>query len=192
MFYWIAWVILRTFLTLFCRYRIEGLENVPRKGGVILVANHRAMMDPIVIGCSIHFRRTYFMAKEELFRFKPFAFLIRSLGAFPVRREKVDRTALRTAEAILREGKLLLIFGEGTRNRDLSKVLGELHSGFVYLATKTNVPVVPVYTFNTYQIFSKIFRWPKITVRFGRPIVEKESLLEKTKSALIELSMGGE
>lgn len=192
MFYWIAWVILRTFLTLFCRYRIKGLENVPRKGGVILVANHRAMMDPIVIGCSIHFRRTYFMAKEELFRFKPFAFLIRSLGAFPVKREKVDRTALRTAEAILREGKLLLIFGEGTRNRDLSKVLGELHSGFVYLATKTDVPVVPVYTFNTHQIFSKILCWPKITVKFGSPILEKENLLEKTRSALIELGTGGE
>ncbi|MGC8971709.1 MAG: lysophospholipid acyltransferase family protein [bacterium] len=192
MFYWIAWVILRTFLTLFCRYRIEGLENVPREGGVILVANHRAMMDPIVIGCSIHFRRTYFMAKEELFRFKPFAFLIRALGAFPVKRKKVDRTALYTAEAILREGKLLLIFGEGTRNRDLSKVLGELHSGFVYLATKTNVPVVPVYTFNTHQIFFKIFRWPKVIVRFGRPIVEKEDLLEKTRSALIELGAGGE
>ena len=192
MFYWFAWVILRTFLTLFCRYRIEGLENVPRSGGVILVANHRSMMDPIVIGCGIHFRRTYFMAKEELFRFKPFAFLISVLGAFPVKREKVDRNALRTAEILLKEGKLLLIFGEGTRNRDFSKILGELHSGFVYLAKKTDVPVVPVYTFNTHLIFRRFLRWPKVTVRFGEPIIEKEDLLEKTRSSLIKLGMGGE
>lgn len=192
MFYWFAWIILRAFLTVLCRYKIEGLENVPRSGGVILVANHRAMMDPIVIGCCIHFRRTYFMAKEELFRFKPFAFIIRSLGAFPVRRGKIDRAALSTAESILKEGKLLLIFGEGTRNRDLSKILGELHSGFVYLATKTDAPIVPVYTFNTHQIFRKIFRWPRVVVRFGKPIVEKENLLEKTRSALIKLGTGGE
>lgn len=190
MFYWFAWIILRVFLNLFCRYRIEGLENVPRSGGVILVANHRAMMDPIVIGCCIHFRKTYFMAKEELFRFKPFALIISSLGAFPVRRGKVDRIALRTAENILNEGKLLLIFGEGTRNRDLTKVLGELHSGFVYLAEKTNVPVVPVYTFNTHLIFSRLFRWPKVIVRFGKPITEKDNLLEKTRSALIRLGTG--
>lgn len=191
MFYWFAWIILRVFLTLFCRYRIEGLENVPRKGGVILIANHRTMMDPIVIGCSIHFRRTYFMAKEELFRFKPFGFIISSLGAFPVKRHKVDRNALRIAEGLLRDGKLLLIFGEGTRNRDLSKVIGELHSGFVYLKEKTGVPVVPVYTFNTYQIFKRFLRWPKITVKFGKPILESKDLLERTRSALIELGTGG-
>lgn len=192
MFYWFAWVILRILLTIFYRYRIEGLENVPRSGGVILVSNHRAMMDPIVIGCSIHFRRTYFMAKEELFRFKPFAFIISSLGAFPVKRNKVDRNALRIAENLLKEGKLLLIFGEGTRNRDLSKVIGELHSGFVYLATKTGVPVIPVYTFNTYQIFKRFLRWPKVVVRFGKPILESEDLFERTRSALIELGTGGE
>lgn len=191
MFYWFAWIILRLFLNIFCRYRIEGLENVPRSGGVILVSNHRAMMDPIVIGCSIHFRRTYFMAKEELFRFKPFALIIRALGAFPVKRHRVDRNALRIAENLLREGKLLLIFGEGTRNRDLSKVIGDLHSGFVYLAEKTRVPIVPVYTFNTYKIFKKFLRWPRVTVRFGKPIVGTEDLFERTRSALIELGTGG-
>ncbi|MCX7796278.1 MAG: 1-acyl-sn-glycerol-3-phosphate acyltransferase [bacterium] len=192
MFYWFAWIILRALLTIFCRYKIEGLENVPRSGGVILVANHRAMMDPIVIGCCIHFRKTYFMAKEELFRFKIFALIIRSLGAFPVKRGKVDRVALRTAENILNEGKLLLIFGEGTRNRDLTKVLGELHSGFVYLAERTNVPIVPVYTFNTHLIFRKLLRWPRVIVKFGKPITEREDLLEKTRSALIKLGTGDE
>jgi len=188
MFYWFAWVILKIFLTIFCRYRIVGLENIPRSGGVMLVANHRTMMDPIVIGCSIPFRRTYFMAKEELFHFRLFAILIGALGAFPVRRDKVDRTALRTAEKILNEGKLLLIFGEGTRNKDFSKPLGELYTGFVYLSSKTNIPVVPVYTFNTHQIFYKLFRWPKIIVKFDKPIYEKEDLFEKVKGKLIELS----
>ncbi|HOK30148.1 MAG TPA: lysophospholipid acyltransferase family protein [bacterium] len=192
MFYWFAWIILRTFLTLFCRYRIEGLENVPRSGRVILVANHRAMIDPIVIGCGIHFRRTYFMAKEELFRFKPFAFIISSLGAFPVRRSKVDRSALRIAENLLKEERLILIFGEGTRNKDFSRVLGELHSGFVFLATRTGAPVVPVYTFNTHQIFKRFLRWPKVIIRFGKPIVGSEDLLERTRTALTELGMRGE
>jgi 1-acyl-sn-glycerol-3-phosphate acyltransferase len=189
-FYWFAWIILRIFLTIFSRYKIIGLENVPRKGGVILVANHRTMMDPIVIGCSIPFRRTYFMAKEELFRFKLFAIIINALGAFPVKRGKLDRKALRMAERILNEGKLLLIFGEGTRNKDFSKPLGELYSGFVYLSSKVDVPVVPVYTFNTHQIFYKLFRWPKVIVRFGKPIYEKENLFEEVKERLLELSRG--
>jgi 1-acyl-sn-glycerol-3-phosphate acyltransferase len=163
---------------------------VPRSGGVILVANHRAMMDPIVIGCSVPFRRIYFMAKEELFHFRPFAILIRALGAFPVKRDKVDRKALKTAEKILNEGKILLIFGEGTRNRDFSKPLGELQAGFVYLSSKVNVPVVPVYTFNTYEIFYKIFRWPKVIVKFGKPICYKENLFEEIKGKLLELSKG--
>ncbi|MGB9681513.1 MAG: lysophospholipid acyltransferase family protein [bacterium] len=190
MFYWFAWIILRVFLTIFCRYKIIGLENVPHKGGVILVANHRAMMDPIVIGCSIPFRRAYFMAKEELFRFKLFAIIIGALGAFPVKRGKLDRNALRIAERLLKEGKLLLIFGEGTRNRDFSKPLGELYHGFVYLGSRVDVPIVPVYTFNTHQIFYKLFRWPKVVVKFGEPIYEKEDLFERIKGRLLELSRG--
>jgi len=168
MFYWFAWIILRIFLHLRCDYKIIGLENIPKTGGAIILSNHRSYADPFTVGCAIHYRRTYFFAKEELFNIPIFGSIIRALGAFPVKRDTLDKKSLNYSIKLLKDGELLLIFGEGTRN--LKKELLPLKAGFAFLSIKAKVPVIPVYITETEDILTlKKFR-PKVTVKFGKPI----------------------
>ncbi|MBX6395282.1 MAG: 1-acyl-sn-glycerol-3-phosphate acyltransferase, partial [Alicyclobacillaceae bacterium] len=96
---------------------VTGREHVPEHGGVLLCANHRSNWDPVILGLSLR-RPIRFMAKEELFRVPGLSFLIRQLGAFPVRRGTADRAALRRAVHLIRdEGQIVGLFPEGTRRR---------------------------------------------------------------------------
>lgn len=170
MFYATARALLRVILRLAFKIRVEGRENVPRQGPVILVANHLSMLDPIVLGCAIT-RPIRFMAKHELFSNRLFAYVLTRLGAFPVRRGHADKEAFHTAFEVLSRGQVLGMFPEGTRS-----VNGELqppYSGAAILAEKTGAPVVPVGIVGTGRIMRKgatIPRHGRITVRVGRPI----------------------
>lgn len=168
MFYWFAWIILRIFLHLRCDYKIIGLENIPKTGGAIILSNHRSYADPFVVGCAIHYRRTYFFAKEELFNIPIFGPMISALGAFPAKRNILDRKSLNHFLELLKDGKLLLIFGEGTRN--LGKELLPLKGGFAFLSIRAKVPVIPVYITETEEILKLRYFRPKVNVRFGKPI----------------------
>ncbi len=168
MFYWFAWIILRIFLHLRCDYKIIGLENIPKTGGAIILSNHRSYADPFVVGCAIHYRRTYFFAKEELFNIPIFGPMISALGAFPAKRNILDRKNLNHFLELLKDGKLLLIFGEGTRN--LGKELLPLKGGFAFLSIRAKVPVIPVYITETEEILKLRYFRPKVNVRFGKPI----------------------
>ncbi|MFY9147682.1 MAG: lysophospholipid acyltransferase family protein [Bacillota bacterium] len=141
MFYKFCWVVVRAFFCLIFRVSVVGLENVPEKGGAVIVANHLSYLDPPLIGAMLR-RPIRFMAKKELFRFKPFAWLIRTLGAFPVDRGSVDRAAIREAIDTVSSGSLLGIFPEGGRSKDGRLQQG--HAGAALVAIKTGVPVVPV------------------------------------------------
>jgi len=125
---------------------------MPKEGGVIIASTHTATLDPVILGCAFP-RPLTFMAKEELFRFPPFAALIRTLGAFPVRRGEPDRRALRKAVSLLRQGRCLVIFPEGTRNPNWQLRPPEL--GVALLAAWAKVPVLPV------AIFGSEFLMPK-------------------------------
>jgi 1-acyl-sn-glycerol-3-phosphate acyltransferase len=94
MLYMIARGLLRVYFSLFRGWVINGIENVPAKGSLIVVANHSSYWDPPIVG-SVLPRRVYFMAKEELFRYPLFGNLLSLLGAFPVKRGAPDRTAIR-------------------------------------------------------------------------------------------------
>lgn len=190
MFYWVSWIILRSFLYIRCQYRITGLENVPQKGGAILLSNHRSYADPFVIGCAIKFRRTYFFAKEELFEIPIFNSIITSLGAFPVKRNTLDRKALNSSLNLLKKGKLLLIFGEGTRNRKRNVKLLPLRSGFAFLAIRAKVPVIPVYILGTEEVLSPKSLHPEVSVNFGKPIFgnNMKELTKNVDQALWSLS----
>lgn len=89
---------------------VEGRENIPDKGAVIAAANHKSYFDPPLVGIAMEKRRISFMAKSELFRNPLFGRLIRYLGAFPVKRNSADMTAIRKSLAELKKGQVLCIF----------------------------------------------------------------------------------
>ena len=94
----------------------QGKENLPTEGSAIIFSNHTSLFDPIVLGCLLP-RKIYFMAKQELFRIKPFALFMKGLGAFPVKRGTADISAVKTALYTLRKGEVFGIFRK-ERSRD--------------------------------------------------------------------------
>ncbi len=143
--------------------KFEGRKNIPVKTPVIYASNHRTNADPPLVGCGA--RGTYaFMAKEELFRNKLFAWLIRSLGAFPVSRGKGDTAVLDTAVERLNKGKCLMIFPEGTRSKDGKVHRG--HSGAAVIAARSRRQIIPVGI-----VFGEKLKFrTKVTVKYGEPI----------------------
>src|SRR5258706_10607405 len=152
---------------LITRIRLIGRYNVPSEGAVILAANHLSWTAiPLV---PLHFRRkVVYMAKEEYFKGK-IAWLVRFLGAFPVKRGEGDRQALRAAEEQLKKGNILVMFPEGTRSR--TRTMAKAHSGMGMVALRTGVPVVPVAIWSSEKVF-KEFR-PRVTICYGKPMVFK-------------------
>ena len=153
------------------RLRVSGVENVPA-GGAIIAPNHQSFFDiPLVaMVLALHGRRTYFMAKSELFRNSVFAWIIHNLLAFPVRRGAPDRMAIRYAIDRLKQGELVAIFPEGTRSK--TGQLKEAEAGLSLIAAKAGTPVVPVGIGGTRLMFSKEQFFPQVRIRFGAPIVD--------------------
>jgi 1-acyl-sn-glycerol-3-phosphate acyltransferase len=156
------------------RIRIRGVHNIPRTGAAVIGCNHLHVFDVLLLGMAIP-RFVHFMAKEELFRHRAFAALIRYLGAFPVRRGLQDKGAIRNALAVPAQGGCLIVFPEGHRSRD-----GKLQKGLpgiAFIARKANCPLVPAAIIGPYRL------WGKVTIRFGEPILPgpsdtNESVLE--------------
>ena len=160
--YRIVFVVMNLWYRLFLPFRVEGLENVPREGGFILVSNHISARDPIYLSACCRTRALHFMAKAELFRFKPLAFVIRKLGAFPVDRGHSDLNAVRTALNVIREGHGLGMFPQGTRSRDNTPT--PMLSGASMIALRAGAPVIPAFIDGPYRPFRRT------RVCFGAPI----------------------
>ena len=118
------------------------------------------------------------MAKKELFKFKPFGALIRAFGAFPINRGAADSGAIKNAEEVVRSGKILLIFPEGTRSK--TGVPLRAKSGAAYIAAEAGVDIIPVAI--CYE--GKYCIRKKVTVCYGEPIKSSEIVVTKeNKSA---------
>ena len=166
--YWIARALIQPALHIYFRMRRYGREHVPADGPVILAANHRSFLDPFVVGCCVR-RPVYFVAKRELFEKRWQAWLLNSLGAFPIRRGESDEDSVATAKAILARGDAVVIFPEGTRIRSGS--LGTPKRGVGRLALESGAPVVPIAVIGTEHARRKWKIKPvKIKVRCGRPL----------------------
>lgn len=169
MLYRISKALLNLYFRIMGGMTLVGIENVPEKGGVILAPNHVSYADPPAAGCGLR-RQVHFMAKEELFRCKPFALWMKAVGTFPVRRGTADRKALKTAIRLLSEGRVLCIFPEGTRGD--GNRLGEAELGIGLIALKTHVPIVPVALIGTKDLSlgRKKTGIRGIKVVYGRPL----------------------
>lgn len=162
-------------LRLLIRFRIEGLEHVPRSGPALVAANHLHNADPVLIIAAFT-RPVLFMAKKELFAVPLVRWFVRQSGAFPVDRGRPDRQALRQAEQLLREGMLVGIFPEGTRS--VTGGLQPPHPGIGLLIRRNpDVPIIPVaiwgtevLPFNGTKGRKPLRGWPRVTVRIGAPI----------------------
>jgi 1-acyl-sn-glycerol-3-phosphate acyltransferase len=178
-------VFTRAALTLFTRFQIRGRENIPKRGPLMVVANHLALADPPILGVSIS-RKAMFMAKEELFRSAVPGYVIRSYGAFPVRRSGLNRDALRRAQDLFERDMALVIFPEGRRS--LGRQLESAFSGAAMLAMRYQVPVLPVGIHGTEHIGGATWwlRRPRIRVNIGSPFMLPAASGKVTRAELVE------
>jgi|tagenome__1003787_1003787.scaffolds.fasta_scaffold20668374_3 1-acyl-sn-glycerol-3-phosphate acyltransferase len=179
------------------RLRVVGLERVPETGGAIVAPTHRSNFDSVVVGVALH-RHLRFMAKAELYRSRPFAWLLRSAGAFKVERGKSDMAAVEQAIELARGGELVCIFPEGTRNRDGT---GKPFSGAARMKITAGVPMIPVAVMGTDRVRLWPPRLPQFTCAFGAPLQDDDlgeleerwqarRLTERWSAAIEELRAG--
>jgi 1-acyl-sn-glycerol-3-phosphate acyltransferase len=159
------------------RYKVIDAHHVPQEGPVILCSNHISNWDPPLIGVSCP-RQVCFMAKEELFKIPVLGFLIKRLGAYPVRRGAGDRAAIRKTLEILGQNKVIVIFPEGHRSK--TGELGEGKTGAALFALKSEAQVVPMAIIGSYKWFRPL------EVRFGEPIPLEEYRKQKITSQLLQ------
>ncbi|HYF82893.1 MAG TPA: lysophospholipid acyltransferase family protein [Clostridia bacterium] len=160
MLYSFARVLLVPIFLFFYNYRVIGRDNVPKDGGYIVCANHVSAIDPILVGVSLR-RRMYFMAKSELFKNVFLGTLLNWISVFPVKRGEADIGSIKTSLKLLKSGKILGLFPEGTRNKT-GGVVAE--PGIAMLAVKSQVPVLPVAIISSYKFFKRT------KVIIGKPI----------------------
>ncbi len=174
-------------LILLARWEVSGRENVPRTGALLIVSNHLNNADAPLIGASIG-RKMRVMAKEELFESPLSRYFISGYGGFPVRRDGIDRIALRTAEQCLDSGMALVMFPEGRRSRNAQ--LQPAFPGTALVAMRSGAPILPVGITGTQRIkgFAWLLHRPRLTVNFGRPFHLPPADDKLTKTRLTEQS----
>jgi 1-acyl-sn-glycerol-3-phosphate acyltransferase len=167
-------ILIRIFAFVFLRFKVEGSKNIPLDGPVIIAANHVSFLDPPLMGAAAR-RDLYFLARESLFKIWGFGSLIRRVHAFPVKPRSLDPSAFKTLFRLIDEGKVILMFPEGTRSRD--GLLQKPQPGVGMIVYRTKVPVIPALIIGAHKALprgSKIIKPARVTIRFGKPVDMEE------------------
>jgi 1-acyl-sn-glycerol-3-phosphate acyltransferase len=146
-------------------WKMQGMENMPAEGPVILAINHNSFWDPIVAASSLP-RQVFFMAKAELFSIPVLGRILLKLGAFPVKRGQGDMNAIRHSLGILKEGRVLGLFPEGARST--TETIQKGLPGMVLLMEKSKASVVPIKVYGTRRMLIK--GWGNLAVVVGKPL----------------------
>jgi 1-acyl-sn-glycerol-3-phosphate acyltransferase len=150
---------------LLTKLRVYGRERVPMDGGLVVASNHFSWIDPPVLGAAIP-RTLYFMAKVEAHRVPGLGQLMRSFGAFSVRRGESDREAVRTMRQLVRDGHALGLFAEGTRQR--SGVPGPVQPGAAMVAINEEVPVICSAIYGSFEW--RLGNFSPVSLAWGTPM----------------------
>ncbi len=192
MLYWVVKGVLTPILRVCFRVKVEGRENLPAHGPVILASNHRSFLDSIFLPLVLR-RRVTFVAKAEYFDDPKTAWFFRGVGQIPIRREggSASERALASATEVLRDGGVFGIYPEGTRTRD--GLLHRGHTGVARLSLRTGTAIVPVGLIGTDEVQPVDKRMPRlfrrVTIRFGEPLdPERYGDYEQEHLALRELT----
>lgn len=167
--YAICHFILTFLFRIFFGFKVKGRHHIPRRGGVIVAANHLSFLDPPVLGTALP-RPAHYMARHDLFSFPIWGRFLRLVNAFPIRREGIDRQALRKAIEYLRQGKVLILFPEGTRS--LSGELLPPLPGVGMMASEGRAVIVPAYIKGTDKALppqAKFIKFRRVEVTLGKP-----------------------
>src|SRR5918912_1740978 len=172
--YWLLRFLVRLIARVYLNrlFKVEGLENVPRSGPLLICPNHISTVDPAVVPAVVPRADTWSMAKSEYFATnRPLTrWVFTRYHAFPVVRHTADRAALRRALEILAAGEGLILYPEGTRVDDAQ--LKQPEPGVGFLAQRSGTLVLPVALTGTNDCFPKGAWFPRrvrVTVRFGNP-----------------------
>ena len=167
-------------------YRLEtrGGERLPVRGAAILIANHESVLDPLVLGCAVE-RELRFLAKAELWRYRPVAWAMDGLRGIRIDRGRGDRDALAEAQRALEAGEAVAIFPQGA-----VRAVGPWHRGAAKLALATGAPIVPVRLVGTARALSRgRVGFPRLVVIVGEPIrVERAAVTIAAAKRLTEES----
>ncbi len=180
--------------------RRSGWNNMPRRGPVLVLANHQSMLDPVMVGLSSP-RYLSYLARKTLFEQRGLAPLIRSLNAIPIDRG-MGKDGIQAVLDALGQGQAVLMFPEGERTHD--GAVHPLKPGVSLLIKRVNCPIVPVGIAGAFAAWSRFMKWPKlsplllppeestIAISVGEPIdpsryksMKREAMLEDLHQALI-------
>jgi len=173
--FWLARRMCRIFCMLFFRMRSYGRENIPGEGPFVLISNHQSYLDPMLCGGLIQ-RRVSFLARESLFKHWFFGRMIRSVGTIPVRMGEADIAAMRKVINVLKQGRGVCLFPEGTRSMD-GKIT-PFKPGFGLLCRRGGAAVVPVVidgAFECWPRHKKLFSHGSIVVSYGKVIPAEQA-----------------
>ena len=171
---WFLKFVCRIIFKIFVPVTVLNKEYMPAEGACVVAPNHETMMDMFMIGYKIK-RKVYWMAKQELFKFKPFGWLIKKCGAYPVKRDNHDVGGTNHTINLLKEGKPVGIFPQGTRSKGRGLALIP-KPGFIRLAADTGAVIVPVAIWGKIRIFGRVY------VKFGKPVTSEELMGGKSPS----------
>jgi len=173
--YRIARAVLRALCLVFFRLRVLGRENIPDEGAFILASNHQSYLDPVLCGVRVK-RQLWFLARESLFSNRFFGWLISSVGSLPLKRGQADMAAVRQVIAILKEGKGVCLFPEGTRTSDGK--IEALKPGLGLLCRRGNAAIVPTVVDGAFECWprhKKMFSFGSIWVQYGEAITAEQA-----------------
>ena len=185
----------KVFLKLYGRLSARGLENLPAKGPYIIAPNHLSLADAPTVMAAIPWSigsQTFFLGHTAFFGGRVTSRIAKIIQVIPVDMETRLYSALQLSAYVLRCGKILCVFPEGTRSRDGR--IREFKKGVGIIAKELNVPVIPVAITGTYEMLPVGGRFPrpsKVTVSFGKPVYpgdrDYDGVVKKLYEEVVEL-----
>ncbi|MCA9081545.1 MAG: 1-acyl-sn-glycerol-3-phosphate acyltransferase [Planctomycetaceae bacterium] len=180
-------ILLQNVFTFWLGYRARGIEKLP-PGGALLLVNHQSFLDPLLVGLPLT-RPVSYLARDNLFRIPVVGWILRNTYVMPIKRESAGTESIRESVRRLEHGYYVGLFPEGTRTRDGH--LGEFKPGFLIIARRANVPIIPVGIAGAFRALPRGAWWMRpvpVRVVFGDPLseVEVQQLVEAGKETLVK------